>query len=273
MVKPGGNANNTKEDAPVKNKPALIIGMKFATKAIIVIIVAFSLIGFLIFSQKQKETFLSAYCNSYTDCVSCANASGCSWCPKGKTCLNSTLLKSTDKQCNQMNTIQSAFRCTAEVEDEVPPDSVTSNDVLYDFALYKNKITDKIPPPNVYMAGEVKYSVQDAVSNANNVRNDLNNYQIGLPGIIASTVENQIKPMVKGILSENYYIQGFEDAGAAKCKQQSSCSSCVNTKSCGWDPLKLTCDVQGPNKTTYITQPARCVTTPATLNLMRTSPN
>jgi len=29
-----------------------------------------------------------------------------------------------------------------------------------------------------------------------------------MPGIIASTVEQQMKPMVKGILAENYYIQG-----------------------------------------------------------------
>jgi positive regulator of sigma E activity len=261
-------------DALLKINPVYKLGMKIIiTSAITVLIIFIVLALGLLLSQKQKETFLSAYCNSYTDCVSCANASGCSWCPKGKTCLNSTLLKSTDKTCNQMNTINSAFRCTAEVEDEIPPDSTESNDILYDFSLYKNKITDKIPPPNLYMAGKVKYSVQDAVSNANNVRNDLNNYQIGLPGIISSSVENQIKPMVKGILSENYYIQGFEDLNAKKCKEQTSCSSCVTAKSCGWDPLKLSCDIQGPNKTTYITQPQRCVTTPATLNLMRTSPN
>lgn len=227
----------------------------------------------LVITTKKKEGFLNGYCNSYTNCTSCANASGCSWCPKAKTCLNSTLLKSTDKDCNQMNVIHSAFRCKAEIQDEIPPDSNISNDVLYDFTLYKNKITDKIPPPNVYISGKVDYSLQDVVSNSNNVRNDLNNYQIGLPGIITSSVENQIKPMVKGILSENYYIQGFEDIGGEKCKKQSSCSSCVTTKTCGWDPLKLTCARQGPNKTTYITQPSRCVTTPATLNLMRTSPN
>jgi hypothetical protein len=42
----------------------------------------------------------------------------------------------------------------------------------------------------------------------NDVRNDITNYRTEMPGIIASSVEQQIKPMVKGILAENYYIQG-----------------------------------------------------------------
>ena len=79
------------------------------------------------------------------------------------------------------------------------------------FALYKYRIKNKIPPPNVYTADKIKYSNEDVVSNANNVRNDIQNLNIGLPGIISSSVENNIKPMVKGILAENYYIQGFED--------------------------------------------------------------
>lgn len=174
------------------------------------------IIYLLIITTKKKEGFLNAYCNTYTDCISCANASGCSWCPKGKTCLNSTLLKSTDKECNQMNTVTSAFLCSKEIDNKVPPEAVVSNDIMYDYTLYKNKITDKIPPPNVYMSGKVDYSLQDVVSNTDNLRNDLNNYQTELPGIIASSVENQIKPMVKGILSENYYIQGFEDIHTLK---------------------------------------------------------
>ena len=236
-------------------------------------IILIIVIALLLASQKYKEGFLSDYCPKFKDCSSCAQASGCSWCPKGKTCLDSTTLKSTDKLCNQMNTISSAFLCKSELDDEITPERNESNNVLYDFTLYKNRITDKIPPPNMYMNGEIKYSVQDAVSNANNVRNDVNNLKIELPGIIASGVENNIKPMVKGILAENYYIQGFEDMGTSKCQKQTSCSSCVNDSSCGWDPNKLSCDARGPNKSWYITQPTRCVTTTATLNLMRTQPN
>ena len=54
----------------------------------------------------------------------------------------------------------------------------------------------------------MKVSNEDLLSNMNDVRNDIKNYKTEMPGIIASSVEQQIKPMVKGILSENYYIQG-----------------------------------------------------------------
>lgn len=223
-----------------------------------------------------KEGFLNAYCQNYNDCSSCAQASGCSWCPKSKVCLDSTTLKSTDKKCNQTSTISSAFRCKSELLDEIPPDSNVSNDVLYDFSLYKNKITDKIPPPNLYMNGNIRYSNEDVVSFANNVSDSIQNYQKELPGIVASSVVDNIKPMVKGILSENYYIQGFEDinkADKSECMKNTSCSSCVNNSKCGWDPQKLGCDTQGPNKMWYITQPTRCVLTSSTLNLMVKQPN
>ena len=139
----------------------------------------------LLFTAKQKEGFLNEYCQTYTDCTSCAKAS------------------------NQMNVINSSFRCKSESEPSEPPES----DIQLDkqFALYKDRIKNKIPPPNAYTADKIKYSNEDVVSNANNVRNDIQNLNIGLPGIISSSVENNIKPMVKGILAENYYIQGFED--------------------------------------------------------------
>jgi hypothetical protein len=235
--------------------------------------IVFVLIILLYLSVQEKEGFLNGYCNKYNDCTSCAKASGCSWCPKQSVCLSSTTLKSTDTLCNQSNTIHSEFRCKSVTGDEVIPDSVESNDILYDFNLYRNKITDKIPPPNVYMAGNIQYSNQDIVSNTNNLRNDLENYQKGLPGIIASSVENSIKPMVKGILADNYYIQGFTDMKANECGKINSCSSCVNDTKCGWDPRKMACDNRGPNKSWYITQPTRCVTTPSTLSLMTKSPN
>jgi hypothetical protein len=143
---------------------------------------------------------------------------------------------------------------------------------MSDWALYKNKITDKIPPPNLYMNGDIQYSNEDVVSNANDVRRTVTNYQKDLPVIIANSVTNSIKPMVKGILSENYYIQGFEDMGKNECKKQTSCSSCVNNSKCGWDPKQMSCDIRGPNKSWYITQPSRCVITSSTYNLMLTQP-
>jgi hypothetical protein len=174
----------------------------------IVLVILFLLVVTI---TKVKEGYLDAYCQNYKDCVSCANASGCSWCPKSKVCLDSTTLKSTDKDCNQMNTIASAFLCKSELTDEIPPQAVVSEDIMYDYTLYKNKITDKIPPPNLYMNGEIKYSNEDVVSYANHLNNSVQDYQKQLPGIVATSVVDNIKPMVKGILAENYYIQGFQD--------------------------------------------------------------
>jgi hypothetical protein len=231
----------------------------------------------MLFTQNTKETFLSDYCSTFTTCGDCSSASGCSWCPKKKVCLTSTLLKSTDKDCNQNNTISSSFRCpSAEgVEPPTLPEAIASNDVMYEFSLYKNRITDKIPPPNLYMAGEMKVSNEDLLSNMNDVRNDIQNYKTEMPGIIASTMENQIKPMVKGVLSENYYIQGFEDMNAPKedkCASYNSCSSCLNDQFCGWDPRGYKCSKKGPNNLWQITQPSRCVLTTTTQSQMLVNP-
>jgi hypothetical protein len=237
-------------------------------------------------STNYKESFLDTSgitegrCATFSNCKACSEASGCSWCSKAKICLRSTSLKATDKECNQMNTISSSFRCKSILDGEIPPPDVKADDEQYDFTLYKDKIADRIPPPNIYTTGEIKYSNADVVSNMNDVRNHVNNLSLGLPGIISSSVENEIKPMVKGILRDNYYIQGFVNYSQTKDKQQKiqcskrqTCMDCTDSPICGWDPLRLKCDERSPNKTQYITQKPRCVTTPATLNLMRTSPN
>ena len=167
------------------------------------------LVFIVIVTHKQKEGFFADYCAQYKSCMDCSNSSGCSWCSKNNVCLTSTTLKSTDKECNQMNTISSSFLCpSGSIEPPNLPDAIDSNEIMYDFSLYKNRITDKIPPPNLYMINEFKVSNEDILSNMNDVRNDITNYKTEMPGIITSTVEQQMKPMVKGILAENYYIQG-----------------------------------------------------------------
>ncbi len=230
----------------------------------------------MIFTQKHKEGFLDGYCAQHKTCMECSSASGCSWCPKGKVCLTSTTLKSTDKTCNQMNTISSSFRCpSAEgVEPPTLPEAIASNEVLYDFSLYKNRITDKIPPPNTYTIGTTHVSNEDLLSNMNDVRNDIKNNRQELPGLISSTIENQIKPMVKGILGENYYIQGFQDftEGNKDCKTYNSCSSCVGDTKCGWDPRSNQCGKNIGNNQWQITQPSRCVLTGSTIKQMMVRP-
>lgn len=191
----------------IKQKKETKVGMKLR-RIHVFLLVLLVLFVLLIVTKKTKESFVSVYCQTHTDCNSCAEASGCAWCPTSKVCLDGTTLKSTDPDCNQSNTVRSAFLCKANLDKRIPPTSVVEDDIMYDYSLYKNRITDRIPPPNLYMNGKMMISNEDVVSNTNDVRNDIQNLHTELPGIIASTVENNIKPMVKGILSENYYIQG-----------------------------------------------------------------
>jgi len=229
----------------------------------------------VLFTQKIKEGFQQQYCQRFKNCMDCSSASGCSWCGKGNICLTSTTLKSTDKECNQMNTISSSFRCPGADGIETPtlPEAIASNDVMYDFSLYKNRITDKIPPPNLYMAGEINVSNEDLLSNMNDVRNDITNYRKEMPGIIASSVEEQIRPMVRGILSDNYYIQGFEDMNTkTKCSTHNSCNGCVGDNACAWNPRSNQCEPRGPNNMWQIISPSKCVLSSTTINNMMTRP-
>lgn len=231
-----------------------------------------SLFYILFYTKSTKEGFQQNYCQRFKSCVDCSSASGCSWCPKLNICLSNTSLKSTDKECNQNNTISSSFSCSSEnVNDSLM--SSESNAVMYDFSLFKNRITDKIPPPNLYMAGKMKVSNEDLLSNMNDVRNDIKNSRQELPGLIASTVEDQIKPIVKGVLSENYYIQGFEDMNAeTKCKTYNSCTSCVGDNSCAWNPRASRCEKRGPNNMWQIISPSKCVLSSSTIGSMMARP-
>ena len=119
----------------------------------------------------------------------------------------------------------------------------------------------------------MKVSNEDLMSNMNDVRNDITNYKIEMPGIIASTVEDNIKPMVKGILAENYYIQGFEDMNTdTKCSILNSCSSCVGDDNCAWNPRGNKCEKRGPNNLWQIIQPSKCVLSSTTIPNMLVRP-
>ena len=162
-------------------------------------------------TQQQKEGFLSDYCASNKTCTTCADASGCSWCQNEKRCLSSSILKSTDPKCNQSNTISAAFRCedATNTLKGVPlgPETNASNQVLYDFTLYKNQIKDKIPPPNAFTTEEKQYSPETVMANSNQLAKDVQNLYKELPDVMATSLQNYIKPMMKGILSDNYLIQ------------------------------------------------------------------
>jgi hypothetical protein len=176
----------------------------FITAFIILFVVLWS-------TQKQKEGFLEDYCASNKTCVTCANSSGCSWCPNEKRCLSSRILKSTDPKCNQSNTISASFRCEDATDTlkgvHVGAETNASNQVLYDFTLYKNVIKDKIPPPNAFTTKEKEYSPETVMANTNRLSNDIQNLYTSLPDVMAASLQNYIKPMMKGVLSDNYLIQ------------------------------------------------------------------
>ena len=160
------------------------------------------LLLFMVLSTQYKEGFIDNYCSKHADCNSCAASSGCSWCPANNQCLGSTSLKSTDKSCNAMNTIQNVSMCNLNKQENI------DNDVkLNNFALYKDQITDNVRPPNVYLTKMMEYSPETVMGNVEKLRKDLQMYQHTLPNTVAASVENNIRPMVRGILSENYYIQ------------------------------------------------------------------
>ena len=115
-------------------------------------------------------------CGQYTDCKTCAVESGCSWCPKTTSCVYTSELKSTDV-CNQMNVINASSQC----------------DVKSTYDIYKNQIKNKIPPPNAYSTGEIKYTNEDVISTLDNMRNELNNMK---------TENKNLRADIPGMLSE-----------------------------------------------------------------------
>jgi hypothetical protein len=140
-----------------------------------------------------KEQFVSGDCNNNTDCKSCANQSGCSWCPAKKICMQSNSLKSTDTECNQMNTIQSSFSCTNR----------TTN-ALSDENLYKDHIQDRPKPPNVFTTPNMEYSNETVMGELSHLKGELKGFQYALPGIVTNTMKNNIQPLIMSQLLPNY---------------------------------------------------------------------
>jgi hypothetical protein len=154
------------------------------------------LVIILVSSYTYKEGFLDAYCDQYADCISCAGASGCSWCPKSKLCLKSYSLKSTDKDCNQANTISSNFLCSSEISERIAPTLVKEND-LDVYQLYKDQIANKIPPPNVYSNPDMEYSPETVMANVSHLRKEV------------ETEKDNIRTLIRNITSPS--IEQFED--------------------------------------------------------------
>ena len=146
-------------------------------------------------TSNYKEQFLQE-CQTNTDCKSCASASGCAWCPAKNKCMDSTLLKSTDIDCNQMNTIKSSFACT----------NYPARDVLKNELLYADRIEDKQRPPNVYTAPNMEYSNETVMGELSHLKGEMKEYQYALPGIVTNTMQNNMRPLIMSQLLPNYEV-------------------------------------------------------------------
>ena len=136
-------------------------------------------------STTYKEQFLQE-CQTNKSCKSCADQSGCSWCPAKKTCMNSTSLKSTDTECNQMNTINSSFACINQ-----PAVNILKNEPLY-----TDRIQEKPRPPNVFIAPNMEYSHETIMGEMSHLKGELKDFQDALPDIITNTMQNNIQPIL-----------------------------------------------------------------------------
>jgi len=109
-------------------------------------------------------------------------------------------LKNTDAVCNPTTAISSAFSCKLRHTD-------ANHAKSSDFTLYQGQVADRVPPPNVNMTPNMEYSPETVMAEVSRMRNDIQLYQKQLPDTVAVAVQENIRPMVSGILADNYYIQ------------------------------------------------------------------
>jgi len=61
-------------------------------------------------------------------------------------------------------------------------------------------------PPHVYTNPKSAYSNEDIAALINTLRKELSQHQQMLPETIAKTIQDQVEPTIKGVLSRNYYV-------------------------------------------------------------------
>ena len=71
---------------------------------------------------------------------------------------------------------------------------------------FVNAVKSPTPPPHVYTNPKSAYSNEDIASLIDTLRKELSRYQQQLPETVAKTIENQVEPAIKGVLSRNYYV-------------------------------------------------------------------
>jgi hypothetical protein len=61
-------------------------------------------------------------------------------------------------------------------------------------------------PPDVYSNPKSAYSNEDIAALINKLRTELSRHQQELPETIAKTIQDQVEPAIKGVLSRNHYV-------------------------------------------------------------------
>ena len=73
-------------------------------------------------------------------------------------------------------------------------DGISSYDTAND-ALYKERIINKVPPPNVYLTDEMEYSPETVMANVNDVRQEVQRYQMELPNLVGIYVNDHMRQL------------------------------------------------------------------------------
>ena len=78
--------------------------------------------------------------------------------------------------------------------------------LLFFFSTRSDGFANAPTPPQVYTNPKSAYSNEDIAALIDTLRKELSRYQQQLPETVAKTLENQVEPSIKGILSRNHYV-------------------------------------------------------------------
>jgi len=61
-------------------------------------------------------------------------------------------------------------------------------------------------PPHAYTNPKSAYSNEDIAALIDTLRKELTRYHQEIPEAVATTIQDQLEPTIKGVLSRNYYV-------------------------------------------------------------------
>jgi len=153
----------------------------------LVIVLLVVLLAFHMFIQYRNslEPFVDNPCRDITSCTPCAEKQECTWCTSSKQCLSREEIRGTDTLCNQVNLVHTPNMCSKEAQVTLP-----------------YQMDNKVRPPSVFLTDHAEYSAETVMAETTQLRKELKHLQDSLPSLMSQTVQEQMKPMVKGIVCE-----------------------------------------------------------------------